>query len=55
MRNVPKIITPRSSIYLLGSPSLDTLVIIADLFHVSLDDLMGRMEVDMDFHVPDEW
>ena len=37
-----------------GSPSLDTLVIIADLFQVSLDDLMGRIEVDMDFHVPDE-
>lgn len=36
-----------------GSPSIDMIVMLADLFQVSLDDLMGRKEIDMTFRLLD--
>ena len=37
-----------------GSPSIDTLVTLADLFCISLDDLMGRREIDVEFNMEDD-
>lgn len=36
-----------------GSPSIDMIVMLADLFQVSLDDLMGCQEIDMTFRLLD--
>ena len=37
-----------------GSPSIDMIVIMSELFHVSLDELMGRMETELSFPELDE-
>jgi len=34
-----------------GSPSIDTLVTLTDLFDVTLDSLLECREIDMDFHM----
>ncbi|MBQ7831965.1 MAG: helix-turn-helix transcriptional regulator [Lachnospiraceae bacterium] len=37
-----------------GAPSTDSLVTMSDLFQVSLDDLLGKRQIDMSFYISDE-